>query len=148
MNNHWEDYLAYQSVRVTFRYALRAHGSEDIAAASRFATALAARASRATVHHELASKSMLKIEPASARSTEMKPKRDQGMDRRPLSLASDEDVSAHSTRVFEEYRPKRSRTRKNPCALSNGDISIAGWDLVTLRVGRTERANGKRGNPH
>jgi len=62
---------------VTFRCALRAHESEDIAAASRFATGLSQPLLVSlSVNHELVPTPMLKIEPASALLTELKPSDD------------------------------------------------------------------------
>ena len=62
---------------MTFRCALRAHESEDIAAASRFATGLSQPLLVSlSVNHELVPTPMLKIEPASALLTELKPSDD------------------------------------------------------------------------
>jgi alpha-mannosidase len=139
MNNHWgTNYLAYQSGPVTFRYALRAHESEDIAAASRFATGLSQPLLvSASVNHEFISTSMLKIEPASALLTEMKPSDDGKAWIVRLFAASDEDVSAHLTWSSKNIgQTFLSNLAEEPLRPVSGDVSIAGWDLVTLRVER------------
>jgi hypothetical protein len=140
MNNHWgTNYLAYQSGPVTFRYALRAHESEDIAAASRFATGLSQPLLVSpSVNHEFASTSMLKIEPTSALLTEMKPSDDGNAWIVRLFAASDEDVSAHLTWSSNNIGQMfLSNLAEEPLRPVSGDVSIAGWDLVTLRVERT-----------
>jgi hypothetical protein len=140
MNNHWgTNYLAYQSGPVTFRYALRPHEREDIAAASRFATGLSQPLLVSlSVHHELVSTSMLNIEPASALLTELKPSDDGKAWIVRLFAASDEDVSAHLTWSSKNIgQTFLSNLAEEPLRPVNGDISIAGWDLVTLRVERT-----------
>ena len=140
MNNHWgTNYLAYQSGPVTFRYALRVHESEDIAATSRFATGLSQPLLVSpSVNHEFVSTSMLKIEPASALLTELKPSDDGKAWIVRLFAASDEDVSAHltwsSTNIGQTFL---SNLAEEPLRPVSGDVSIAGWDLVTLRVERT-----------
>jgi alpha-mannosidase len=140
MNNHWgTNYLAYQSGPVTFRYALRAHESEDISAASRFATGLSQPLLVSpSVNHEFVSTSMLKIEPASALLTELKPSDDGKAWIVRIFGASDEDVSAHLTWSSKNIgQTFVSNLAEEPLRPVNGDISIAGWDLVTLRVERT-----------
>jgi alpha-mannosidase len=139
MNNHWgTNYLAYQSGPVTFRYALRAHGSEDIAAASRFATGLSQPLLVSPSHHELVSTSMLKIGPASVLLTELKPSDDGKAWIVRLFASSDEDVSARLTWSSKNVgQTFLSNLAEEPLRPVNGDISIAGWDLVTLRVERT-----------
>ena len=140
MNNHWgTNYLAYQSGPVTFRYALRPHESEDIAATSRFATGLSQPLLVSpSVNHEFASTSMLKIEPASALLTELKPSDDGKAWIVRLFAASDEDVSAHLTWSSKNIgQTFLSNLAEEPLRPVSGDVSIAGWDLVTLRVERT-----------
>jgi alpha-mannosidase len=140
MNNHWgTNYLAYQSGPVTFRYALRAHESEDIAAASRFATRLSQPLLVSlSAHHEFVSTSMLKIEPASALLTGLKPSDDGKAWIVRLFAASDQDVSAHLTWSSKNIgQTFLSNLAEEPLRPVSGDVSIAGWDLVTLRVERT-----------
>jgi hypothetical protein len=140
MNNHWgTNYLAYQSGPVTFRYALRPHESEDIAAASRFATGLSqALLVSPSVSHEFVSTSMLKVEPASALLTELKPSDDGKAWIVRLFAASDEDVSAHLTWSSKNIgQTFLSNLAEEPLRPASGDVPIAGWDLVTLRVERT-----------
>jgi alpha-mannosidase len=140
MNNHWgTNYLAYQSGPVIFRYALRPHEGEDIAAASRFATGLSQPLLVSpSVNHEFASPSMLKIEPASALLTELKPSDDGKAWIVRLFAASDEDVSAHLTWSSKNIgQTFLSNLAEEPLRPVSGDVSIAGWDLVTLRVERT-----------
>jgi alpha-mannosidase len=81
---------------------------------------------------------MLKIEPASALLTEMKPSDDGKAWIVRLFAASDEDVSAHLTWSSNNIGQMfLSNLAEEPLRPVNGDVSIAGWDLVTLRVERT-----------
>ena len=139
MNNHWgTNYLAYQSGPVTFRYALRPHGSGDIAEASRFATGLSQPLLLApSAQHESISTSMLKIEPASVLLTELKPSDDGKAWIVRLFAASDDAASARLTWTKDVGQTFLSNLAEDPLRPLTGDIPVAGWDLVTLRVERT-----------
>jgi alpha-mannosidase len=81
---------------------------------------------------------MLKIEPASALLTELKPSDDGKAWIVRLFAASDEDVSAHLTWSSKNIgQTFLSNLAQEPLRPVSGDVSIAGWDLVTLRVERT-----------
>jgi alpha-mannosidase len=139
MNNHWgTNYLAYQSGPVTFRYALRPHGNGDIADASRFATGLSQPLLVApSVKPESVSTSMLKIEPATVLLTELKPSDDGKAWIVRLFVASDDPASARLTWAENVGQTFLSNLAEDPLRPISGDIPIAGWDLVTLRVERT-----------
>ena len=140
MNNHWgTNYLAYQSGPVTFRYALRPHDGGDTAAASRFAIGLSQplvlSASKST---EVASRSLLTIEPASVLLTELKPSDDGKAWIVRLFGATEETASARLTwsskNIGQTYL---SNLAEEQLRVINGDVPVAGWDLITLRIERT-----------
>lgn len=140
MNNHWgTNYLAYQQGPVTFRYALRPHHGTDIAAASRFAIGLSqpllAGVSTSSGH---ASNSMLKIEPASVLLNELKPSDDGKAWIVRLFCASDDGTSAHlnwsSPGISKTFL---SNLAEEPLRPVHGELPIAGWELITLRVERS-----------
>ncbi|HEX4322224.1 MAG TPA: glycoside hydrolase family 38 C-terminal domain-containing protein [Acidobacteriaceae bacterium] len=139
MNNHWgTNYLAYQSGPVTFRYALRPHDAGDIAEASRFATGLSQPLVPAAASSEPASASMLTIEPASVLLTELKPSDDGKAWIVRLFGASEDAASAHLTWNAKNIgQTFLSNLTEEPLKPVSGDIPIAGWDLITLRVERT-----------
>jgi alpha-mannosidase len=138
MNNHWgTNYLAYQSGPVTFRYALRPHGKGDIADASRFATGLSQPLLVApSTKPAPVSTSMLKIEPATVLLTELKPSDDGKAWIVRLFVASDGAASARLTWAENVGQTFLSNLAEDPLRPMSGDIPIAGWDLVTLRVER------------
>jgi alpha-mannosidase len=140
MNNHWgTNYLAYQQGPVNFRYALRPHGGADIAAASRFAIGLSQPLLPANSgSHEHTSTSMLKIEPASVLLTELKPSDDGKAWIVRLFGASSEDSHARVTWLSQNIgKTFLSNLAEEPLREIKGEVSVAGWDLVTLRVERS-----------
>jgi alpha-mannosidase len=140
MNNHWgTNYLAYQQGPVTFRYALRPHNGTDIATASRFAIGLAQPLlAGAATGPDHASKSILQIESPNILLNELKPSDDGKAWIVRLFCASNDETSTRltwsSTNIGKTYL---SNLAEEPLRPINGDINLAGWDLVTLRVERT-----------
>jgi len=140
MNNHWgTNYLAYQQGPVTFRYALRPHNGTDSAAASRFAIGLSQPLlAGVSTGNEQVSSSMLKIEPARVLLNGLKPSDDGKAWIVRLFCASDEEVSARLTWSSKDIgRTFLSNLAEEQQKPIDGDVTIAGWDLVTLRVERT-----------
>ena len=140
MNNHWgTNYRAYQQGPVTFRYALRLHHGEDLSAAHRFAIGLSQPLLVCvSPQRPLLSASLLRTEPAEVLVLGLKPSR---------------DGKAWIVRLFESSGSPRNaslawRQQVGKTWLSNlaedqlapvtGDtVSIAGSQLITLRVERT-----------
>ncbi len=139
MNNHWgTNYLAYQQGPVTFRYALRPHDGTDVAAASRFAIGLSQPLlAGVSTSREHASNSMLRIEPASVLLNDLKPSDDGKAWIVRLFCASDDEASVHLnwslTGIGKTFL---SNLAEEPLRLFNGEVPIAGWELITLRVER------------
>lgn len=139
MNNHWgTNYLAYQQGPVTFRYALRPHDGTDIAAASRFAIGLSQpllAGISTSSEHGLGP--MLRIEPASVLLNELKPSDDGKAWIVRLFCASNDEASVRltwpSTGIGETFL---SNLAEEPLRSVNGEVPIAGWELITLRVER------------
>ncbi len=139
MNNHWgTNYRAYQEGPVSFRYALRPHRGYDAAAASRLAIGLSqpllAKPAAAPLS---APDSLLWIEPADVLALTLKPSEDGEAWIVRLFGASGEPrkaklnwASSHAGRTW------KSNLAEEPLQLVENDISIAGWELVTLRVER------------
>jgi alpha-mannosidase len=140
MNNHWgTNYRAYQVGPVTFRYALRPHEGTDVAAASRFAIGLSQPLLAApSTGGEYAAASMLKIEPASVLLTELKPSDDGKAWIVRLFGASAEEAAARLTWSSQNIgKTFLSNLAEEPLRAIDGEIPVAGWDLVTLRVERS-----------
>jgi alpha-mannosidase len=136
MNNHWEtNYKAYQEGVVTFRYAARAHGGYDPAAASRFATGLSqplvvSRASAGKVRAP-----MLRIEPLDVLALALRPSDDGRAWMLQLFGASGQDRKARlSWPGAVASRVWVSDLSEKPITPIGDNIDVAGWDLVTLRV--------------
>jgi alpha-mannosidase len=138
MNNHWyTNYCAYQEGVVTFRYALRPHGSYDAAAADRFGTELTqplivseARGPAPT------GASLLRVEPADVLVTAFKPSIDGKAWIVRLFGASGQDRQAKLTWSAPSHGVSISDVSEKPLAQADDTIAVPGWDLVTLRVER------------
>lgn len=138
MNNHWEtNYRAYQEGVVEFRYALRAHGGYDPAAASRFSIGLSQPLLASPAISESPAPSLLRIEPADVLALALKPSDDgRGLIVR-LFGASGEDRNAQLH--WSEPAHRRiwlSDLSEVPIKAIGQEIPVAGWDLVTLRAER------------
>lgn len=140
MNNHWStNYRAYQEGPVEFRYALRATAGYDPAAASRFAIGLSQPLIASSASPHPPSPSMLRIEPSDVLA---------------LTLKTSEDGKAWMVRLFGasgELRVAKLRWHgvappklwlsdlaETPLQALDGDVTVAGWELVTLRADRPE----------
>jgi len=136
MNNHWEtNYCAYQEGVVEFRYALRAHGAYDPAAASRFAIGLSQPLVASTASSSAPRASLLRIEPADVLALALKPSDDGNALMVRLFGASGQDRNA--LLHWSSASPKRlwlSDLSEAPLKLIEREIPVAGWDLVTLRA--------------
>jgi alpha-mannosidase len=136
MNNHWgTNYRAYQEGVVEFRYALRPHAGYDAAAASRFAIGLSQPLVTTIASTGAVKPALLRIEPQDVLA---------------LALKTSEDGESTVIRLFgASGEERRARLMWNaPVApqlwISNlseqrvnrveHEVTIAGWDLVTLRA--------------
>lgn len=136
MNNHWEtNYRAYQEGAVEFRYALRAHGGYDAAAASRFAIGLSQPLVACAASGEPLAPSLLRIEPSDVLALALKPSDDGKATIVRLFGASGED---RRTRLHwmdgSRRRAWLSNLSEDAIAPVEGEIPVAGWDLVTVRA--------------
>ena len=138
MNNLWEtNYCASQEGLVEFRYALRAHGAYDPAAASRFAIGLSQPLVASGASANPMSASLLQVEPPDVLA---------------LALKSSDDGKAWIVRLFGASGEARKAKLRWSAATQpklwlsdlsekqiepiSREISVAGWDLVTVRADR------------
>ncbi len=139
MNNHWgTNYLAYQQGPVTFRYGLRPYsGTENIAAASRFAIGLA-QPLLVGQSTDKDYESMLKIESPDVLLSELKPSDDGKAWIVRLFCASSEETSTRLTwagaKAGKTYVSNLAEEALRP---AQEEIRLAGWELMTLRVERS-----------
>ncbi|GGH08726.1 glycoside hydrolase family 38 C-terminal domain-containing protein [Silvibacterium dinghuense] len=140
MNNHWgTNYRAYQQGPVTFRYALRPHRGNSAAEKQEFATGLtqplvAAPATNAEDVRE----PLLRISPADVVVQSLMPSEDGKAWIVRLFGASGE---AREVMLNWSARAKAGKTwisnlAEEAIAPANGVITVAGWQLVTVRVER------------
>jgi hypothetical protein len=138
MNNHWgTNYCAYQEGIVEFRYALRAHSGYDPAAASRLAIGLSQPLIASVASSSPPSPPLLQVEPSDVLALTLKTSED-GDAWIVRLFAASEDMrtaklhwSSHSVRRFWQ-----SDLSEKPIKPLDREITIAGWDLVTLRADR------------
>jgi hypothetical protein len=138
MNNHWgTNYRAYQEGITEFRYALRAHNGYDPAASTRFAIGLSQPllASVASANPPLST--LLKIESPDVVA---------------LALKHADDEKAWIVRLFgasgqrqkvklnwSTPAPSRvwiSDSSEMPLTEVEGEVTVEGWDVLTLRADR------------
>ena len=140
MNNHWgTNYRAYQEGPVEFRYALRPHQNHDAAAASRFAIGLTEPLlAKGASNSDLLSGPFLRVEPADVLVLALKPSEDGKAWIVRLFGASGE--SRNATLAWSSSPATgntwRSNLAEEQLSLESGEITVAGWELVTLRVER------------
>jgi alpha-mannosidase len=141
INNHWgTNYRAYQEGVVEFRYALRPHSGYDPAAASRLAIGLSQPLRASTTSAGALAPSLLRIEPADVLALECKPSVDGKAWIVRLFGASGEDRRAKLTWAGDAApRMWRSNLSEQPLEPAGQEVAVAGWDLVTLRIDRSER---------
>ena len=139
MNNHWgTNYRAYQEGVVEFRYALRAHDGYDAAAASRLAIGLSQPLLASAASSDSPAQPLLQIEPPDVLALALKPSEDGNAWIVRLFGASGEDRTA--TLRWSQPTPPRiwlSDLSEKPIKALDGEIAVAAWDLVTVRVDRT-----------
>jgi alpha-mannosidase len=142
INNHWgTNYRAYQEGVIEFRYALRPHGGYDAAAASRLAIGLSQELVVSKSSAGAVAPSLLRIEPADVLALALKPSDDGEAWILRIFGASGEDRQAKlnwSTKSAPRmwFSDTSERAIK---PVEQGEIAVAGWDLVTLRADRPSR---------
>jgi alpha-mannosidase len=138
MNNHWEtNYRAYQEGVAEFRYALRAHGGYDPAMASRLAIGLSQPLIASVASADPPSPSLLQVEPSDVLVLALKPSDDGGAWIVRLFGASGEPRKAKLLWSLQTApRLWLSDLSEKPLKPLDGEISVAGWDLVTVRADR------------
>jgi alpha-mannosidase len=135
MNNFWEtNYRAYQEGAVEFRYALRAHGGYDPAAASRFSIGLSQPLVASKASSAAPAPSLFRVEPEDVLAIALKPSDDGAALIIRLFGASGDDREARllwtSPKQQGVWLSDLSEMPIKPLA---NTIPVAGWDLVTLR---------------
>ena len=138
MNNHWEtNYCASQQGVVEFRYALRAHGGYNPAAASRLAIGLSQPLVPCFARTGPPAPPLLRIEPADVLALSVKPSDDGKAWIVRLFGASGEDRTA--TLHWSTPAPSQlwlSDLSEKPIKPLDESIHIAGWEFATLRADR------------
>ena len=138
MNNHWgTNYRAYQQGVVEFRYALRPHEGYDAAASSRFAIGLSQPLVTTVASADTLKAPLLKIEPQDVLALALKTSEDgQGSVLR-LFGASGEERKAKVTWTAQVPQMWLSDLSEQRLQRLEHEVTVAGWDLVTLRADRT-----------
>jgi hypothetical protein len=142
MNNHWEtNYRGSQEGLVEFRYALRAHGGYDPAAASRFSIALSQPLLASGASAELPAASLLSVDPPDVLVIALKPSDDGKATIIRLFGASGENRKAR-LRWSSPVQPRiwRSDLSERTIEPMAGEIPVDGWDVVILRAELPSRA--------
>ncbi|HEV2487663.1 MAG TPA: glycosyl hydrolase-related protein [Terracidiphilus sp.] len=138
MNNHWgTNYRAYQEGVVEFRYALRAHRGYDPASASRLAIGLSQPLVASAARSNVPFAPVLAIEPPDVLALALKLSEDGRAWIVRLFGASGEDRKARLR--WSQPTPPRiwmSDLSERPIEALDGEIAVAGWDLMTVRVDR------------
>jgi hypothetical protein len=136
MNNHWgTNYRAYQEGVVEFRYALRAHRGYDPAAASRLAIGLSQPLLASAASSIVPSASVLTIDPPDVLALALKPSEDGKAWIVRLFGASGEERKAR-LQWSAPIAPRLwlSNLGEQPIEPVQGEITVAAWDLVTVRA--------------
>jgi alpha-mannosidase len=135
LNNHWEtNYRAYQDGIITFRYALRPHGNFQPAEATRFATGLTQPLIVTQATGQEHSQSLLHLSSKDIVVQVLKPSDDGKAWILTLFNASTQKTKTSlqwSTTVGAMHY---SSTSEQPLDTVQGDIELAPWDVVTVRV--------------
>lgn len=139
MNNHWgTNYRAYQEGPVTFRYALQPHRRYDAAAANRLAIGISQPL--LAEHASAPAKplaSLLRVEPSDVLVLTLKPSEDRKDWIVRLFGASGTSRTARLTWSAGSGRKTwRSNLAEEKLEPVGDEISVAGWELVTLRISR------------
>jgi hypothetical protein len=136
INNYWEtNYCASQEGLVEFRYAIRAHSGYDSAAASRFAIGLSQPLPASAASSEPPVSSLFRVEPTDVLVLTLKPSDDGQALIISLFGASGEHRKARLH--WPLTQPRRvwlTDLSERPIEPIDGDIDIAGWEVVALRV--------------
>jgi len=137
MNNHWgTNYRAYQESVVEFRYALRPHGGYDAAEASRFAIGLSQPLVATVASAGAVATPLLRVEPEDVLALMLKTSDDGAGTVIRLFGASGEERKAKVTWTTGAPQMWLSDLSEHRGKRVEGEVLVAGWDLVTLRADR------------
>jgi len=135
MNNHWgTNYRAFQEGKVEFRYAVQAHQGYDPARASRLAIGLSQPVAASAARGNTPATPLVQIEPSDVLAIALKPSDDGKAYILRLFGASGEDQKARlnwSTRPSQVWLSDTAESKIEPL---QGEITVRGWDLVTVRA--------------
>lgn len=136
MNNHWgTNYRAYQEGVVEFRYALRPHAGYNAAGASRFAIGLSQPLVTTVANAGAVKPALLRVEPQDVLALALKMSDDGAGTVIRLFGASGEERRARLTWATSSA-PKLWISDLSEQRLERVDreVTVAGWDLVTVRA--------------
>jgi len=137
INNHWEtNYRAYQEGIITFRYALRPHGTFSPAEATRFATGLTQPLIVTRALDKEHTLPLLILSNKDVIVQALKPSEDGKAWIVTLFNASGSDAHTSLQWAGQVQVIHYSNTTELPAASVQDQIDIAPWDLVTIRVER------------
>ena len=135
LNNHWEtNYRAYQDGIITFRYALQPHKIFDAAASTRLATGLVQPLVVAPAVGELAGTPRLRLSSEKIVVLVLKPSTDGKAWMVTLFNPGDQPQSATLSWAGSIGAAHYSNTAEEVQAAADGQITVAGQDVVTIRV--------------
>jgi len=137
INNHWEtNYRAYQEGIITFRYALRPHSQFSPAEATRFATGLTQPLVITRALDKEHTLPLLTVSNNDVIVQALKPSEDGKAWIITLFNSSGRQAATSLQWSAQTGAMHYSNTAELPLAPVQGDIDIAPWDLVTVRVER------------
>jgi len=137
LNNHWEtNYRAYQDGIITFRYALRPHGDFHPAEAHRFAADLTQTLVVTKATGQDHTRPKLTLSSADVVVEVLKPSEDGKAWIVTLFNASGQQTSTSLQWPAQVGAMHYSNTAELPLGPVNGAITLAPWDVVTVRVER------------
>jgi len=137
INNHWEtNYRAYQEGIITFRYALRPHGQFSAVDATQFATGLTQPLVVTRALDKEHSLPLLTVSNKDVVVQALKPSEDGKAWIVTLFNSSGQAARTSLQWSGQVQAMHYSSTSELPQTEIKGDIDIAPWDLVTIRVDR------------
>jgi hypothetical protein len=137
INNHWEtNYRAYQEGIITFRYALRPHGQFSPAEATRFATGLTQPLVVTRAQDQEHTIPLLKVSNKDVIVQALKPSEDGKAWIVTLFNASDSPAHTSLDCAGQIKSMFLSNTAEGSLTPVQGNLELAAWDLVTVRIDR------------
>lgn len=135
LNNHWEtNYRAYQDGIITFRYALQPHKAFDAAASTKLSTGLAQPLIVSPASGEPAATPRLRLSSEKIVALVLKPSTDGKAWMVTLFNPDDQPQSTTLNWAGSVGAAHYSNTAEEAQAAVDGQITLAGQDVVTIRV--------------